>query len=167
MVLIFDDELVIPTVQDFCDAVYNKLVNNSNPDDKLNIYFSTCGGDLDLIRPITDLILKYRNYIKLYLILDMDSAGFDILQHLTDIPIYVTNTFRGSLVHTSHCDSARDIDRNKHYRKSEDYWNDKFIKNLLDNYHITKAEGDLLKRGKDLLLDRNRILHIFPNLIEE
>ena len=59
MVLIFDDELTIHTVQDFCDAVYDKLTSNSNPDDKLNIYFSTCGGDLDLVKPITDLILKY------------------------------------------------------------------------------------------------------------
>jgi hypothetical protein len=169
MTIIFDNEITEESVVNFCNEVANKIYSLSE-DDKIDIYFATNGGYNHFRDPIKNTLIKYQNYINLYINFDMLSNGFILLMDLHDVdyPITMTKDFQYAMIHKT--DSNLNIERKNTLHKLAKEHIKKYNKQILKRLKKLKiSDKNLLKyeRGKDIHFDRKQVLKLFKNIKEE
>ena len=168
MVVIFDDELEDDTVESLCDKITNS-VYSLKEGDKVDLYFSTNGGANKNRVPITNIIIKYQNYINVNIHNIMASNGFIMLMELLEnnIPIYMNKEFRYSMIHK--------IDALLYNNRFEGYGYDmhKFIKKYnttmskkLEKLGLTEEQMSIYNKGQEIYFSPEETLKIFPNIIK-
>jgi hypothetical protein len=166
MTIIFDNEMNPDTVADFCDELSNKIYS-LREGDWIDVYIATNGGVSHTRHPMVNALVKYQDYIKVFINFEMFSNGFVMLMELAkyNIPIYMTKDFMYSMIHKSdaqmynHRPIGYEPIGNAHIKKYNT-----IIANELKKLGLTDEQIDRFKRGEDLYFSAQETLNLFPNI---
>lgn len=162
--IIFDDYFDKEPVKEFIESLEQKI-SLLEEGEILDVFYTTNGGSVAFGFIMRDILLKYKDKIKLCLIDVMNSSGFDLLWHLKDMTIYMYPSFRYAMTHKasntlSTSSQAFDIEMNQ-LKDDTLIWNQR-----LRDLGISEHDINKFNSNDNIFIPREEVLKLFPNIIE-